>query len=105
MLPPPPVRSGYGFGSRNYFNYMTFKGYMFNTAKKINTLFDGVAGYSIIPINANLNCLYDFPQTEVAVNSRNPQQITVLNENVHPSNYGYYRFSDAIYCDIIANCQ
>lgn len=105
MLPPPPVRDGYAWGTRNYINYLTFKNYMFNTAKKIKTLYDGVSGYSIIPVNANLDCKYDFPQTTVAVNSRNPQQITVLNDNVHPSKYGYYRFADAIYGDIIANCQ
>jgi hypothetical protein len=105
LLPIPPVKDGYAFGSRNNISYMSFKNYMFNNAKTILNMYQDESGYSIVPINANLDCWYDFPQTEVAVNSRNPQQITVLNDNVHPSKYGYYRFADVIYCDIIANCQ
>lgn len=105
MLPIPPIRSGYAFGIRSNNNYLTFKNYMFNTAKKYVSAFDGTEGYFIIPTNANLNCYYDFPQTEVAVNNRNPQLIAVGNDNVHPSKYGYYRFADVIYGDIVANCQ
>ena len=105
MLPIPPARDGYAFGTRNYYSYLTFKDYMFNNAKIIKTLYDGQNGYSVVPINVNLDCWYDFPKTEVAVNSRNPQQVTVLNDNVHPSKYGYYRFADVLYADIVANCQ
>ena len=105
MLPAPPAKDGYAFGIRNNISYITFKNYMFNNAKTILNMYQGESGYSIVPINANLDCWYDFPQTEVAANSRNPQLITVLNDNVHPSKYGYYRFADVIYCDIIANCQ
>ena len=103
MLPIPPIRSGYAWGTRSYTNYMTFKGYMFDKAKQLITAYDSTNGYTIVPINANLNCYYDFPQTEVAVNSRNPQLIPVGNDNVHPSKYGYYRFADVVYSDIVAN--
>lgn len=105
MLPIPNINSGYAWGTRNYSNWLNFKNIMFNTAKKINTEYDSKTGCYVVPINANLNCYYDFPQTEVAVNNRNPQLIAVGNENVHPSKYGYYRFSDVIYGDIIANCN
>lgn len=105
MLPVPPIRSGYAYGIRNYMNYMIPKNQMLNLDKKILVLYGSTNGYSIIPTHANLNCYYDFPQTEVPANSRNPQLIPVGNDNVHPSKYGYYRFSDVIYADIIANCQ
>lgn len=105
MLPVPPIRSGYAYGIRNYMSYMISKNQMLNLDKKILVLYGSTSGYSIIPTHANLNCYYDFPQTEVPVNSRNPQLIPVGNDNVHPSKYGYYRFSDVIYADIIANCQ
>ena len=105
MLPIPPIRSGYAYGIRNYMSYMIPKNWMLDLDKKILVLYGGTSGYSIIPTHANLNCYYDFPQTEVPVNSRNPQLIPVGNDNVHPSKYGYYRFSDVIYADIIANCQ
>jgi hypothetical protein len=104
MLPIPPIKSGFAFGVRNYMDYLTFKGYLFNSAKKIVTAYDGENGYYVVPVMANLDCYYDFPQMEVAVNSRNPQLVPVGNNNVHPSKYGYYRFSDVIYADIVANC-
>ena len=105
MLPPPPIKSGYAFGTRNYLNYLLFKQYMYNTANKYIGIYDGAQGFYIVPVNVNLNCYYDFPQTEVAVNSRNPQLIPVGDDSVHPSKYGYYRFSDIIYAHIIANCS
>lgn len=104
MLPIPPIKSGYAFGVRNYIDYLTYKAYLFNSAKKIVFAYDGESGYFIVPVMANVDCYYDFPQTEVAVNSRNPQLVPVGNDNVHPSKYGYYRFSDVIYSDIVANC-
>ena len=105
LLPTPPCHDGRGFGSRNNISYVTFKDYMFNLCTKIKTLYDNTAGYYIVPTHANLDCWYDFPQTEVAVNSRNPEQITILDDNVHPTKYGYYRYADVVYSDIIANCQ
>ena len=105
MLPIPPIKSGYGFGVRNYENYITFKDYIFATSGKYISLYDGTNGYTIVPVNVNVNCWWDFPRTEVEANSRNPELIEVGNDNVHPSKYGYYRFADVIYADIIANCQ
>lgn len=105
LLPTPPCHDGRGFGSRNNISYNTFKDYMFNLCTKIKTLYDNTAGYFVVPTHANLNCWYDFPQVQTAVNSRNPEQITVLNDNVHPQKYGYYRYADVVYSDIIANCQ
>jgi len=105
MLPIPPIKSGYGFGTRSYESYLTFKDYIYATDSKYLALYDGESGYTIIPINANIDCWWDFPRTEVAANSRNPELVEVGNDNVHPQKYGYYRFADVIYADIIANCQ
>ena len=103
MLPTPPIRSGYAWGIRNYSNVISHKNNMFDYAKQLINTFDNVSGYTVIATNLNVDCWYDFPKTEVAVNMRNPELIEVGNDNVHPNKYGYYRLTDMIYADIIAN--
>jgi hypothetical protein len=43
----------------------------------------------------------DFGTTEMAVSARNPKQITVQTNNVHPSVYGYLHIADAYYNRIL----
>ncbi len=51
----------------------------------------------IVPAYLNLDCVYNFPQIEVAVSARNPQKITRANNGVHPAATGYYQIADSIY--------
>ncbi|MBQ7885159.1 MAG: SGNH/GDSL hydrolase family protein [Clostridia bacterium] len=40
---------------------------------------------------------YNYPTTEVPVNSRNPQTETIQSNGVHPNTYGYLQIADAFY--------
>ena len=105
MLPLPNCRDGYGWGVRNHYHYLNFKNAIFDYCKEIIDAYGKADRTSIISTNANIDCRYDFPVTRVPANSRNPQTVEVVNENVHPNQYGYYRMADMIYADIIANCR
>lgn len=105
MLPLPNCRDGYGWGVRNSYHYLHFKNAIYDYCRDIIAAYGSADRTSIISVNANIDCRYDFPLTEVPANSRNPRPVTVVNENVHPSEYGYYRMADMIYADIIASCK
>ncbi|MBO4548138.1 MAG: hypothetical protein J5758_02890, partial [Abditibacteriota bacterium] len=105
MLPLPNCRDGYGWGVRNHYHYLHFKNAMYDFCRDIIAAFGNAENTSIISVNANIDCRYDFPVTEVPVNSRNPGTVEVVNENVHPNQYGYYRMADMIYADILAFCK
>jgi lysophospholipase L1-like esterase len=57
----------------------------------------------IVPAYLNLDCVHNFPQTEVAVNARNPQKITRAANGVHPAAPGYYQIADSIYSWLLQN--
>ncbi len=105
MLPLPNCRDGYGWGVRNHYHYINFKNAIYDYCREIIAAYGDADRTSIVSTNANIDCRYDFPVTQVSVNSRNPRTIEVVDENVHPDKYGYYRMADMIYADIIANCK
>jgi hypothetical protein len=55
----------------------------------------------IIELYFELDTEYDFPTVTIPVSARNPQTMTVQNNNVHPSEYGYLHFADAYYNRIL----
>ena len=78
---------------------------MFAFVQQILLTFNNNTNISIIPTHLNIDCWYDFPHTQVNANQRNPEQIEVGNDNVHPNKYGYYRIADTILGDILATCN
>ena len=105
MLPLPNCNDGYAWGVRNHGHYLFFKNAMFGYCREIIDMYGKEDNISIIATNANIDCKYDFPRTQVPASSRNPMLVDVVNENVHPNQYGYYRMADMIYADILANCR
>ena len=56
---------------------------------------------NIVPINVNLDCRNDFPESEVAFSNRNPNTYKVITDRYHYSQYGQYKVADIIYNYII----
>lgn len=51
----------------------------------------------IVNLAFALDYEYDYPTTQIAASARNPELITIQNNNVHPSQYGYLHFADSFY--------
>ena len=57
----------------------------------------------IVPINVNLDCVYNFPMATTTINSRNSNTIQNCTDDTHPANSGYYQISDSYYCFLKCN--
>ena len=57
----------------------------------------------IVPINVNLDCIYNFNMTTTTINSRNTETIKKCSDDTHPANSGYYQISDSYYCFLKCN--
>ena len=57
----------------------------------------------IVPINTNLDAIYNFPMTTEVINSRNIEKIKKCSDDIHPANSGYYQISDSYYCFLKCN--
>lgn len=97
-VPSPVVNDGYAYGIRNYVDVQYSKNHLFECGKH---LMENIKNAVCVPIYQNLDCYNDFPKTEVAFSTRNPDKHTVCNDNVHPSKYGFYKFADTLYCAIL----
>ena len=67
-----------------------------------------IAKYDGIENNVDVSELYfcldkmhDFDTKQVAVSSRNPAVVTIQTNNVHPSVYGYLKFADVYYNNVL----
>lgn len=69
----------------------------------INAFGSRTDNVGVIPWYIAINREYDFPYIEVAESARNPVVITRLNNNVHPSVYGYLKLADMTYYTLCAN--
>ena len=49
----------------------------------------------------NIDTKYDFPTKIIQVSARNPKEITIQDNNVHPNKYGYLKFADVYYNNLI----
>ena len=57
----------------------------------------------IVPINTNLDAIYNFPMTTEVINSRNTETIKKCSDDIHPAYSGYYQISDSYYCFLKCN--
>ena len=57
----------------------------------------------IVPINSNLDAVYNFPMGTTVLNSRNSNTIQNCTDDTHPANSGYYQISDSYYCFLKCN--
>ena len=57
----------------------------------------------IVPINSNLDAVFNFPMGTTVINSRNSNTIQNCTDETHPANSGYYQISDSYYCFLKCN--
>ena len=54
----------------------------------------------LVPIYLNVDPLNDFNTTTIQISNRNPKTMTICTDNIHPSNYGYYKIADVLFAYI-----
>ena len=57
----------------------------------------------IVPINVNLDTIYNFTIGTTVINSRNSNAINNCTDTTHPANSGYYQIADSYYCFLKCN--
>ena len=57
----------------------------------------------IVPINVNLDTIYNFTIGTTVINSRNNNTISDCTDTTHPANSGYYQIADSYYCFLKCN--
>jgi lysophospholipase L1-like esterase len=48
---------------------------------------------------------YDYPTTTVTASSRNPTEITIHSDPLHPNQYGYLKMADVYYQNLVARLE
>ena len=71
--------------------------------KLINAFNKETEGIYIVPINSNLDAIYNFPMEETVVNSRSSETIKECTDTTHPTNGGYPQIADSYYCFLKSN--
>ena len=57
----------------------------------------------IVPINVNLDTIYNFTIGTTVINSRNSNTINDCTDTTHPAKSGYYQIADSYYCFLKCN--
>ena len=88
---------GVGMQSAQEFNFDSL-----NLVKKYIEKYDGVIdNVDVAEVYFNLDRKNDFSTTEQPLSARNPNKILRQNNNVHPNVYGYLKFADVYYNNIL----
>jgi lysophospholipase L1-like esterase len=53
----------------------------------------------------NMDTEYDYPSTSVAASSRNPTEVTIHSDPLHPNQYGYLKMADVYYQNLVARLE
>lgn len=95
----PPYLGEYGLNnSYDHLKRININETIINTFK-----YKESEGVFIVPINVNLDCIYNFNMTTTTINSRNTETIKKCSDDTHPANSGYYQISDSYYCFLKCN--
>lgn len=101
LITPPTTQDGCG-QHNGMFNANQWKIYELNLIKAYLKLYQDVsANVYVSEPYFNIDRLYDFPTKTVAVSSRNPLQITINDNDVHPRIYGYLKIADVYYANLL----
>ena len=97
LTPTPSDAYGYGrlnytSGGRNWENQQ----YMLSHVQGIYTDYKNreTEGIYIVPTYKNIDRDYDYAKATMPVSARNPETKLVTWDNVHVSNYGFYKIAD-----------
>lgn len=69
--------------------------------EKIMKEFYGETNVEVSTLYFNVDGEHDYPTVTQPLSSRNPETIVRQNNNVHPSVYGYLKFADSIYNQLL----
>lgn len=88
-----------GWGNLNHTaSGQTFKHDQMMLIKSYKNAFeDVITNVHVVPWYLNLDTENDFPTSQYALSSRNPTTVTLQNNNVHPSIYGYLKMADVMW--------
>lgn len=99
-IAPPATQDGAGYNN-GLQSAANIKNLFLNVDTDYITRYADKAHSDIATLYFNLDREYDFDTVNVPVSSRNPAQITIQSNNVHPSEYGYLKFADSYYNKIL----
>lgn len=105
LIPVTCCVIGYGYGSRSNESGYEHRYRCIALANALINEYKNDNDVILTPIHVDLDPVNDFPTTTVAASDHNPTLVTVGNDNVHPSKYGYFGIASTIFGDIVANCQ
>lgn len=101
LITPPATQRGWGEKVAGYDTAAEFKADALRLCESYINKYGNKANTDVAELYFHLDRAHDFETKTVQVSARNPKTITVQNNNVHPSVYGYLHFADAYYNRII----
>lgn len=97
-IPPPSGQDSFGLV---YGTGQTWARYEYNNKTLVAALINAfgaseASGIYLIPINVNIDTVYNYTTQSIPVNARNPSiTFTTAPNGVHPANSGYYQIADS----------
>ena len=100
LITPPATQDGFTYASHGSFA-LKFEIYQRKLNERYIAEFDGVmTNVYVSPVYFNLDRYHDFNTQQFPVSARNPELVTLQTNNIHPSQYGYYKFADVYWAMI-----
>ena len=97
LLPPPAYQDGYGYHN-NKQNAAEIKDrFLQCNVNYIENYENEVSNLDIVELCFQFDREHDYSTALMRVSARNPAEMLVQTNNVHPSQYGYLHFADAYY--------
>jgi lysophospholipase L1-like esterase len=101
MLAVPPAGTQDAFG-QNYNAGQTRWQYRNNQHRLVERMIELFGGREddnifIVPSVVNIDCMRNYPMATAAANAATEEQVTRLNNGVHPASSGYVQIGDTIY--------
>ena len=101
LITPPASQEGWGMRVVGNSTAAKFRKDEIALIKKYKEKYEGKSNVDVTEVYIALDCDHDFPTITEAVSARNPTQIVRQNNNVHPSDFGYLKFADVYYNNIL----
>ncbi len=100
LVPPAATQDAFGANYRCGQTRWQYKRNQFRVTQRMREHFGGreEEGIFLIPANANLDCVRNYPARESRWNARSETKGSRLNNGVHPAAAGYRQIGDSIYC-------
>ena len=103
LVAPPATQDGCGINNGMQ-NAKDLKDSLLKTVRIYIERYEGNADYSFVhfaELYFALDRRRDFNTVDQPASARNPQIVTRQNNNVHPSKYGYLKFADVYYSNLL----